>query len=274
MIASLAQILGIPGSTLKRDLSAIARTAVDATGAYVAQWELNKVYYNLGNVTARTNKNFYDIMAKAYNAGDTEAYSYMLRDLRSIQTGAKAFGVPYNNINKYITEHGAKIVEGTDMWYVSLQAEYDLNTFVPNMKVEKLVTSVYQKAKNEKLDNYENAIYKAPTTKANATFSVNKEDYEMTLEEFDNYIRNTGDFAYKITNALPSNYKWSSLNTAQQLYALEKTYEFSKAYWKKKLKPEYSSKSNWMDELCDNKVDFQTYARVIINQAKKYSPKD
>jgi hypothetical protein len=274
MIASLAQILGIPGSTLKRDLSAIARTAVDATGAYVAQWELNKVYYNLGNVTARTNKNFYDIMAKAYNAGDTEAYSYMLRDLRSIQTGAKAFGVPYSNINKYITEHGAKIVEGTDMWYVSLQAEYDLNTFVPNMKVEKLVTSVYQKAKNEKLDNYENAIYKAPTTKANATFSVNKEDYEMTLEEFDNYIRNTGDFAYKITNALPSNYKWSSLNTAQQLYALEKTYEFSKAYWKKKLKPEYSSKSNWMDELCDNKVDFQTYARVIINQAEKYSPKD
>lgn len=273
MIASLAQILGIPGSTLKRDLSAIARTAVDATGAYVAQWELNKVYYNLGNVTARTNKNFYDIMAKAYNAGDTEAYSYMLRDLRSIQTGAKAFGVPYNNINKYITEHGAKIVEGTDMWYVSLQAEYDLNTFVPNMKVEKLVTSVYQKAKNEKLDNYENAIYKAPTTKANATFSVNKEDYEMTLEEFDNYIRNTGDFAYKITNVLPSNYKWSSLSTAQQLYALEKTYEFSKAYWKKKLKPEYSSKSNWMDELCDNKVDFQTYARVIINQAEKYSPK-
>lgn len=274
MIASLAQILGIPGSTLKRDLSAIARTAVDATGAYVAQWELNKVCYNLGNVTARTNKNFYDIMAKAYNAGDTEAYSYMLRDLRSIQTGAKAFGVPYNNINKYITEHGAKIVEGTDMWYVSLQAEYDLNTFVPNMKVEKLVTSVYQKAKNEKLDNYENAIYKAPTTKANATFSVNKEDYEMTLEEFDNYIRNTGDFAYKITNALPSNYKWSSLNTAQQLYALEKTYEFSKAYWKKKLKPEYSPKSNWMDELCGNKVDFQTYARVIINQAEKYSPKD
>lgn len=274
MIASLAQILGIPGSTLKRDLSAIARTAVDATGAYVAQWELNKVYYNLGNVTARTNKNFYDIMAKAYNAGDTEAYSYMLRDLRSIQTGAKAFGVPYNNINKYITEHGAKIVEGTDMWYVSLQAEYDLNTFVPNMKVEKLVTSVYQKAKNEKLDNYENAIYKAPTTKANATFSVNKEDYEMTLEEFDDYIRNTGDFAYKITNALPSNYKWSSLNTAQQLYALEKTYEFSKAYWKKKLKPEYSPKSNWMDELCGNKVDFQTYARVIINQAEKYSPKD
>lgn len=274
MIVSLAQILGIPGSTLKRDLSAIARTAVDATGAYVAQWELNKVYYNLGNANARTNKNFYDIMAKAYNAGDTEAYSYMLRDLRSIQTGAKAFGVPYSNINKYITEHGAKIVEGTDMWYVSLQAEYDLNTFVPNMKVEKLVTSVYQKAKNEKLDNYENAIYKAPTTKANATFSVNKEDYEMTLEEFDDYIRNTGDFAYKITNALPSNYKWSSLSTAQQLYALEKTYEFSKAYWKKKLKPEYSAKSNWMDELCDNKVDFQTYARVIINQAEKYSPKD
>lgn len=274
MIVSLAQILGIPGSTLKRDLSAIARTAVDATGAYVAQWELNKVYYNLGNANARTNKNFYDIMAKAYNAGDTEAYSYMLRDLRSIQTGAKAFGVPYSNINKYITEHGAKIVEGTDMWYVSLQAEYDLNTFVPNMKVEKLVTSVYQKAKNEKLDNYENAIYKAPTTKANATFSVNKEDYEMTLEEFDDYIRNTGDFAYKITNALPSNYKWSSLNTAQQLYALEKTYEFSKAYWKKKLKPEYSAKSNWMDELCDNKVDFQTYARIIINQAEKYSPKD
>lgn len=274
MIASLAQILGIPGSTLKRDLSAIARTAVDATGAYVAQWELNKVYYNLGNANARTNKNFYDIMAKAYNAGDTEAYSYMLRDLRSIQTGAKAFGVPYSNINKYITEHGAKIVEGTDMWYVSLQAEYDLKTFVPNMKVEKLVTSVYQKAKNEKLDNYENAIYKAPTTKANATFSVNKEDYEMTLEEFDDYIRNTGDFAYKITNALPSNYKWSSLSTAQQLYALEKTYEFSKAYWKKKLKPEYSAKSNWLDELCDNKVDFQTYARVIINQAEKYSPKD
>lgn len=274
MIVSLAQILGIPGSTLKRDLSAIARTAVDATGAYVAQWELNKVYYNLGNANARTNKNFYDIMAKAYNAGDTEAYSYMLRDLRSIQTGAKAFGVPYSNINKYITEHGAKIVEGTDMWYVSLQAEYDLNSFVPNMKVEKLVTSVYQKAKNEKLDNYENAIYKAPTTKANATFSVNKEDYEMTLEEFDDYIRNTGDFAYKITNALPSNYKWSSLSTAQQLYALEKTYEFSKAYWKKKLKPEYSAKSNWMDELCDNKVDFQTYARVIINQAEKYSPKD
>lgn len=274
MIASLAQILGIPGSTLKRDLSAIARTAVDATGAYVAQWELNKVYYNLGNANARTNKNFYDIMAKAYNAGDTEAYSYMLRDLRSIQTGAKAFGVPYSNINKYITEHGAKIVEGTDMWYVSLQAEYDLNTFIPNMKVEKLVTSIYQKAKNEKLDNYENAIYKAPTTKANATFSVNKEDYEMTLEEFDDYIRNTGDFAYKITNALPSNYKWSSLSTAQQLYALEKTYEFSKAYWKKKLKPEYSAKSNWMDELCDNKVDFQTYARVIINQAEKYSPKD
>lgn len=274
MIASLAQILGIPGSTLKRDLSAIARTAVDATGAYVAQWELNKVYYNLGNANARTNKNFYDIMAKAYNAGDTEAYSYMLRDLRSIQTGAKAFGVPYSNINKYITEHGAKIVEGTDMWYVSLQAEYDLNTFVPNMKVEKLVTSIYQKAKNEKLDNYENAIYKAPTTKANATFSVNKEDYEMTLEEFDDYIRNTGDFAYKITNYLPSNYKWSSLSTAQQLYALEKTYEFSKAYWKKKLKPEYSAKSNWMDELCDNKVDFQTYARVIINQAENYSPKD
>lgn len=265
-LSSVAQIFGVPTATIKRDLSAIVRNAVSMTNSYTAQWELNKLYYNLGNSNARANKNFYDIMSRAYKAGDTEAYSYMLEDLKATQTGAKAFGVSYKNINKYITENGAKIEVGSDMWYVSLQAEYLLDSFVPTMKVEKTVTDVYKKAKEAGLEDYEKAIYTAQTSASK--FSVNGEDYEMTLEEFNTYTKGAGDFAYKITNALPSNYQWDNLNTEQKLYALEKTYEFSKAYWKKKINSDYSISTKWMNELYDSKVDFQKYARAIITQAK------
>jgi hypothetical protein len=269
MMSSLTQIFGVPGSTLKRDLSALARSAVNTVGGYVAQWELNKVYYNLGNANARANKNFYDIMAKAYKAGDTEAYRYMLNDLKKTQVGAKSFGVPYSKMNQYITERGGEIEVGSDMWNVSLQAEYNLPTFNPTMRVEKAVTDIYQKATAAKLKNADNAIYKSPTSRSQAKFSVNGDDYEMTAEEFETYISGTGDFAYKITTALTSNYQWNELNTEQKLYALEKTYEFSRAYWKKKIKPEYSPQTKWISELCGTKVDFAAYARVIVNKSKE-----
>lgn len=269
MMSSLTQILGVPGSTLKRDLSALARSAVNTVGGYVAQWELNKVYYNLGNANARANKNFFDIMAKAYKAGDTEAYRYMLNDLKKTQVGAKSFGVPYSKMNQYITERGGEIEVGSDMWNVSLQAEYNLPTFNPTMRVEKAVTDIYQKATAAKLKNADNAIYKSPASRSQAKFSVNGNDYEMTAEEFETYVSGTGDFAYKITTALTSNYQWSELNTEQKLYALEKTYEFSRAYWKKKIKPEYSPQAKWISELCGTKVDFAAYARVIVNKSKE-----
>lgn len=265
-LASIAQIVGVPVSTIKRDTSAVVRNAVGATKSYTAQWELNKLYYNLGNSNARANKNFYDIMSKAYKAGDTDAYSYMLKDLKATQTGTKSFGVSYKNINKYITENGAEIEVGSDMWYVSLQAEYLLDSFVPTMKVEKVVTDVYKKAKEAGLDDYDKAIYTAQTSISK--FSVNGEDYEMNLEEFNTYQKGTGDFAYKITNALSSNYQWNDLSTEQKLFALKKTYEFSKVYWKKKINSDYSISTKWMDELYNTKVDFQKYARAIITQAK------
>ena len=91
----------------------------------------------------------------------------------------------------------------------------------------------------------------------------------MTAEEFETYVSGTGDFAYKITTALTSNYQWSELNAEQKLYALEKTYEFSRAYWKKKIKPEYSPQTKWISELCGTKVDFAAYARVIVNKSKE-----
>lgn len=81
MFAACAKLYGLPVANLRRDVTALMRTVVQATGSVPIQYEFEKLTYNIGNTS---NKNrFMDLMYRALEEGDLTTYEHIRKELKT-----------------------------------------------------------------------------------------------------------------------------------------------------------------------------------------------
>lgn len=262
---SMAQAFGIPANTMRKDLNAALRTALYYTQDIVpmnniVRWELNKLYYNLGNKSARTERYFYDILIDAYNQEDKTAYNIMREDLDEM-------GIQSKEIVEIIEKRSGAIKPGSSVWNTELQARFDLPTKSKSSHVEQMVTRVY--AACQKIDSLDEnkALPKRPD-KYSYTDS-NGDKAEMSTQEYDKFVEDVGVLRYKLCAELASSNAWSKLSAEQQLYALTKAYDFAARYYRQQFNAEYDSGDTWMKELYGKQIRIKDVATTIISKAFK-----
>lgn len=264
-IASVAQVLGIPANTLRRDTNAAIRTVLYYAqnvipASNIARWELNKLYYNLGNKSARTEKYFYDILVDAYNQEDKTAYNIMREDLDKM-------GIQSKEIVGIIEKRGSVVKPGSSVWNTEVQARFDLPTKSTGNKVEQMVTRVYTAC--QKIDTLDEnkALPKRPDKYYYTNDDGDK--VEMTTQEYDKFVEDVGVLRYKLCAEMAASNGWSKLNAEQQLYALTKAYDFAARYYRQKFNKDYNSGDTWMKELYGTRFRNKEVASTIISKAFK-----
>lgn len=264
-IASVAQILGIPANTLRRDTNAAIRTVLYYAqnvipASNIARWELNKLYYNLGNKSARTEKYFYDILVDAYNQEDKTAYNIMREDLDEM-------GIQSKEVVEIIEKRNGTIKPGSSVWNTEVQARFDLPTKSTGNKVEQMVTRVYTAC--QKIDTLDEnkALPKRPDKYYYTNDDGDK--VEMTTQEYDKFVEDVGVLRYKLCAEMAASNGWNKLNAEQQLYALTKAYDFAARYYRQKFNKDYNSGDTWMKELYGTQFRNKEVASTIISKAFK-----
>lgn len=262
---SMAQAFGIPANTMRKDLNAVLRTALYYTQDIVpmnniVRWEMNKLYYNLGNKSARTEKYFYDILIDAYNQEDKTAYNIMREDLDEM-------GIQSKEIVEIIEKRSGAIKPGSSVWNTELQARFDLPTKSKSSQVEQMVTRVY--AACQKIDTLDEskALPKRPDKYSYTDSRGDK--VEMSTQEYDKFVEDVGVFRYKLCAELASNNAWGKLSAEQQLYALTKAYDFAARYYRQQFNTEYDSGDTWMKELYGKQLRIKDVATTILSKAFK-----
>lgn len=262
---SMAQAFGIPANTMRKDLNAALRTALYYTQDIVpmnniVRWKMNKLYYNLGNKSARTEKYFYDILIDAYNQEDKTAYNIMREDLDEM-------GIQSKEIVEIIEKRSGAIKPGSSVWNTELQARFDLPTKSKSSQVEQMVTRVY--AACQKIDTLDEskALPKRPDKYSYTDSRGDK--VEMSTQEYDKFVENVGVLRYKLCAELASNNAWGKLSAEQQLYALTKAYDFAARYYRQQFNTEYDSGDTWMKELYGKQLRIKDVATTILSKAFK-----
>lgn len=262
---SMAQAFGIPANTMRKDLNAALRTALYYTQDIVpmnniVRWEMNKLYYNLGNKSARTEKYFYDILIDAYNQEDKTAYNIMREDLDEM-------GIQSKEIVEIIEKRSGAIKPGSSVWNTELQARFDLPTKSTSSQVEQMVTRVY--AACQKIDTLDEskALPKRPDKYSYTDRHGDK--VEMSTQEYDKFVEDVGVLRYKLCAEFASSNAWSKLSAEQQLYAITKAYDFAARYYRQQFSAEYDSGDTWMKELYGKQLRIKDVATTIISKAFK-----
>lgn len=262
---SMAQAFGIPANTMRKDLNAVLRTALYYTQDIVpmnniVRWEMNKLYYNLGNKSARTEKYFYDILIDAYNQEDKTAYNIMREDLDEM-------GIQSKEIVEIIEKRNGAIKPGSSVWNTELQARFDLPTKSTSSQVEQMVTRVY--AACQKIDTLDEskALPKRPDKYSYTDRHGDK--VEMSTQEYDKFVEDVGVLRYKLCAEFASSNAWSKLVAEQQLYAITKAYDFAARYYRQQFNAEYDSGDTWMKELYGKQLRIKDVATTIISKAFK-----
>ena len=259
MLEDSAAIAGIPAKTFRRDLTAIYRTVLQATDSYNMQWELNKMLYNINSSTARTQKGFFDIMARAAKAGDTEAYKRMSDDLEEI-IGSGSVGIKRSTITSQLEKRGYEPEIGSDIWYIDLQAGFDLDTFNTGMQAERMITDLYRKTKESSL------LPKSPSD----SFTVSGETVKISDPlEYQAFAEEVGDFSYMILVNMASSDGYKNLTDAQKQYAIEKAYDYARRRSRKRLYSAYDMGENLFKELYEKNAAPSSVASGILGKAKE-----
>ena len=262
---SMAQAFGIPANTMRKDLNAALRTALYYTQDIVpmnniVRWKMNKLYYNLGNKSARTEKYFYDILIDAYNQEDKTAYNIMRKDLDEM-------GIQSKEIVEIIEKRNGAIKPGSSVWNTELQARFDLPTKSTSSQVEQMVTRVY--AACQKIDTLDEskALPKRPDKYSYTDSHGDK--VEMSTQEYDKFVEDVGVLRYKLCAEFASSNAWSKLSAEQQLYAITKAYDFAARYYRQQFNTEYDSGDTWMKELYGKQLRIKEAATTILSKAFK-----
>lgn len=262
---SMAQAFGIPANTMRKDLNAALRTALYYTQDIapmnnIVRWKMNKLYYNLGNKSARTEKYFYDILIDAYNQEDKTAYNIMREDLDEM-------GIQSKEIVEIIEKRSGVIKPGSSVWNTELQARFDLPTKSTSSQVEQMVTRVY--AACQKIDTLDEskALPKRPDKYSYTDSHGDK--VEMSTQEYDKFVEDVGVLRYKLCAEFASSNAWSKLSAEQQLYAITKAYDFAARYYRQQFSAEYDSGETWMKELYGKQLRSKDVATTIISKAFK-----
>ena len=303
-IGAASSFLGVPANTLRKQTSAMYRTAIEVTDSYDLQWEYNKMLYNLENGSARTQKGFYDILAAAYKDGDTEAFKMMLDDLTDVINDTPS-AIKVDDIREAITDRGGEIEIGSDLWNVLTQARFYLPTYNSNMKVEKFLAVTYKDLEKASANNSElnpdkilldmpsapsykttnkdgertakpkKYDYTIETTskKIESGKTITTETYEMSATGYEQYIADVGLLSYQVLREVCSTAnlkKWTNLTAEQKEWAIQKIYDYSKRKYTKEFNTEYNigSGGSWMEDLYKRNAGQVEIAEKILKEAK------
>jgi hypothetical protein len=283
VVTSFAGLFGMPAYTLKRDVSAAFRLWYQWTDDYEAQWKLNKLFYNLNSGSARSQKNFYDIIGHVIREGDDDAYQYIREDLSNVFTSDRK-GLSANDMLKYMESKKVEFDYTSRLWNIELQANFDLPQFVSNMKVEPLITDVYRKTGDSSVlpsppsDNFK--------VKADAKFSdklvwnsekdADEDSRTVTFEtqaDLAEYTEKVGDYRYKTLLCFVNSDVYKNLNYDQKVYAINKAYDFAVAKYKTELYPDYDPNNDDFAKHIRWNSNPEAVANMILRNAQKYKPK-
>jgi hypothetical protein len=252
-------LAGIPAKTLRRDITAVVRTIAQGVDGYAFQWEMNKLLYNINSSSARNQKGFFDIMAKAAKTGDTEAYRRMSDDLESIIKSGSV-GIQRDTITSQLEKRGYEPEVGSDIWYIDLQAGFDLDTFNPNMTAEKMITEVYRTTKSD------DVIPKSPSN----TFTVGGEQVKISdVVEYQAFAEEIGEYSYMVLVNMASSEAYKKLTDDQKVYAIKTAYDYARKRSRKNLRAEYSFGNKLFEQLYDAGATPADAAKGILAKAGK-----
>jgi hypothetical protein len=271
---------GFPVKNILRDTKAFVNLFYHVSDNHKMKWELNKLRYNLNNGSARSQKNFYDIIGHVIREGDEDAYQYIREDLSNVFTSDRK-GLSANDMLKYMKDRKVEFDYTSRLWNIELQANFDLPQFVSNMKVEPLITDVYRKTGDSSVlpsppsDNFK--------VKADAKFSdklvwnsEKDEGEESRTVTFKNqadlaeYTEKVGDYAYKTLLCFVDNSLYKRLNDEQKAYAVKQVYKYAQAKFKTELYTDYDPNNKDFAWHIKRGSSPDLVARDILNAAWNY----
>lgn len=273
-IESTAATLGIPVRTIRRQLAGTARGLMDITNANGLKWEYAKLYYNLANSNARSQKGFYDILASTYIDGDLDTYQKMMSELNEIVTD-KSTLIDEKSLRQAIEKRGAEIKPGTDIWNLDVQARFRLDQPVKGWKVENFITGAYVQAQRAGIDESvaDDCLLNMPDA-----YEYTDEDgdkIKMNPADYLQYAADVGQLSYRTLTEMSSGAnakQWASLNADQKVVAIRDVYKYCKAKFKKDYNEDYdiNHQGKWMTALYDENATPAQIAKAALEQGAAY----
>lgn len=264
---ALSVLTGLGTKNIVRELRSIVWNTMSLSNSYEAQWEYLKLNYELGENTARQKKGYYDVLAKAYKAGDTEAYKRFRDEL-------KGYGIDSDKIADEIDKRGGDIYSAKDgeLYYIDLQSRWGIDGDPGNYTAEKIVSDVRGRSSDPA-----GFYYDAP--KKYSKKDSDGKTVTMTEDEHLDFIDYSGKLARRLTIDLSKAKGWNDLTADQQVSACEKAWEYAKIAGRvrwvdTKDGVTYKFSKKWQETAYRNQQSGSEIAAVIIKNTNQYNKDD
>jgi hypothetical protein len=264
-VESVATMLGVPVKNIVRMVNNTAKSAFQITNAYKASYELQKIWYNPNNATAREKNGFNSILADAYLSGDREAFEYIYEDMRKM--GLKPQQL-VNSIAKDAykddiadTEKSTlvKYTPGSDAWYIGMKTIFNRDEKAPKA-TEDEITRVY-KATGETsvLPKFKSGEY-----------TVDGVSKEFTGDSLDKYLDDYGRLYYEVANAMRDLAAYRKGSAEEQAWWLTKAEKYASAVAVYTQDKDYSviSAGKWVSDYVSKKP-YEVAKYIVGNLEKK-----
>ena len=264
-VESVATMLGVPVKNIVRMVNNTAKSAFQITYAYKASYELQKIWYNPNNATAREKNGFNSILADAYLAGDKEAFEYIYEDMRKMGLKPQQLvsSIAKDAFEGDIAESGkstlVKYTPGSDAWYIGMKTIFNRDEKA-SKATEDEITRVY-KATGETsvLPKFKSGEY-----------TVDKEDRKFTGEALDKYLDDYGRLYYEVANAMRDLAAYRRGSAEEQAWWLTKAEKYASAVAVYTQDKEYSvtSANKWVSDYVSKKP-YEVAKYIVGNLEKK-----
>lgn len=264
-VESLSTMLGVPVKNIVRIANNTVKSAFHITNAYKASYELQKVWYNPNNATARDKNGFNSILADAYLSGDKEAFEYIYEDMRKM--GLKPQQL-VNSIAKDAFEGDiadsdkstlVKYTPGSDAWYIGMKTIFVRDEKAPKA-TEDEITRVY-KATGETsvLPKFKSGEY-----------TVDGVSKEFTGDALDKYLDDYGRLYYEVANAMRDLAAYRKGSAEEQAWWLTKAEKYASAVAVYTQDKDYSvtSVGKWVSDYVSKKP-YEVAKYIVGNLEKK-----
>jgi hypothetical protein len=258
-------MIGVPVKNIVRIVNNTVKSAFHITNAYKASYELQKVWYNPNNATAREKNGFNSILADAYLSGDREAFEYIYEDMRKM--GLKPQQL-VNSIAKDAykddiadTEKSTlvKYTPGSDAWYIGMKTIFNRDEKAPKA-TEDEITRVY-KATGETsvLPKFKSGEY-----------TVDGVSKEFTGDSLDKYLDDYGRLYYEVANAMRDLAAYRKGSAEEQAWWLTKAEKYASAVAVYTQDKDYSvtSVGKWVSDYVSKKP-YEVAKYIVGNLEKK-----
>nr|DAK92788.1 MAG TPA: nuclease [Caudoviricetes sp.] len=243
VVESLASVAGVPLKNINRTLVNVVKAFNHATDNYVAEYNLQRFFYNPKSSSARERYEFASLLADAYDAGDIRSYEYMVEDLKKSGVDVRAI------VTSMSKDHGEELdtgkstlvrwKTGSDGWYTAMQSIFGRNMNDPRA-TEDEITRLYSATGDTAV---------LPKFKS-GTYTVDKEDRKFTGEKLDEFTDSYGTMLYEILNAMRNSPRYKSASDKDKAYWVAQADKYAGAVCVWRLDKEYplASRAKWIEE--------------------------